>query len=203
MTSRIDSHSRIYVLVLAAVTVIAGGLAYFTDSASLGLAAAVLGLYVLHLHSIQVMQRQWRTLQGLERIVGEIGGSEADGGGDTAAPAGPGVGAGGGGGDRAGVEGESGEEAGTVHREFGLGTVAVVKGAMSPAEVSEVMAEQRRHPERTFGDHAIELGHVTERELEELVQVKHRGRYPAEEVRRARGRIRAYRRSLDPGAPAD
>lgn len=195
MTSRIDSHSRIYVLVLAAVTVIAGGLAYFTDSASLGLAAAVLGLYVLHLHSIQVMQRQWRTLQGLERIVGEIGAAEADTGGEAPAPGGPG--------EAAGAEGEAGEEAGTVRRDFGLGTVAIVKGAMSPAEVSEVMAEQRRRPERTFGDHAIELGHLTERELEELVQVKHRGRYPAEEVRRARGRLRAYRRSLDPGAPAD
>lgn len=160
MTSRIDTHSRVYVLLLGGVTVIAGGLAYFTDSASLGLAAAVLGLYVLHLHSIQVMQHQWRTLQGLERLVGEIGTSESDVGEKAPAPA--------------GAEGEAGGEAGTVHRDFGLETVAIVKGAMSPADVSEVMAEQRRRPDRTFGDHAIELGHLTERELEELVQVKHR-----------------------------
>lgn len=197
MTSRVDSHSRIYIYLLGVVTLGAGGLAYFSGSASLGLAAAVLGLYVLHLHSIRVMARQWRSLQGLERLVGEIGTGDPDA--DAVAPAGR---TGGARAEGAGEDGSGdGDDAGLVRRDFGLGTVAIVKGAMSPRDVSEVMAEQRRESGRTFGDLAVALGHLTGSELEELVQAKHRGRYRAGEVRDARRRIEAYRSSLDPEAP--
>ncbi len=185
MSSSLGSHSRIYVFLLAAVALVAGGLAVFSDNTSLGLAAAILGLYVLHLYSMRVMQRQWRAMQGLERLVGELGAGgpdEGEGPDDR--------------GGREGSDGDEGEE--TVRRDFGLGTVAIIKGMMSPRDVSEVMSQRRRRPGLTFGDHAVELGHLTETELEDLVQVKHRGVYTPGEIREARQRIREYRSSLDP-----
>lgn len=193
MISGIGSHSRVYVFLLGAVAAAAAGLAWYFENTSLGLAAAILGLYVLHLYSMQVMQRQWRALQGLERLVGELeleepsGGAEgASGDGGSATSAGAGN-----------PSSTDGEEQ-SVHRDFGLGTVAIIKGMMSPRDVSEVMAEKRRRPGLTFGDHAVELGHLTETELENLVQVKHRGVYTAGEIRQARRRTREYRSSLDP-----
>lgn len=200
MSSGIEAHSRLYIVLLGTVALVAGGLAFFSDSASLGLAAAVVGLYVLHLYSIQVMQQQWKTLQGLERLVGEIGISEpaaergppdrSPGGGEGSPTA-----------ERSGAADDGADD--TVQREFGLGTVAIVKGAMSPEEVARVMAEERRDPGRTFGDHAVRLGHLTETRLEDLLQVQRRGRYSTGAIREARRRIRAYRRSVDPGAPGD
>lgn len=194
MISGIGSHSRVYVFLLGVVAVAAAGLAWFFENTSLGLAAAILGLYVLHLYSMQVMQRQWRALQGLERLVGELG-LEEEPAGEQEGEIGGGTGAS----DReAGAAASTAGEERTVHRDFGLGTVAIIKGMMSPRDVSEVMAEHRRRPGLTFGDHAVELGHLTETELEDLVQVKHRGVYEPGEIRQARRRIREYRSSLDP-----
>lgn len=198
MQSNLAAHSRIYVFVLAAVALVSGGLAAFTENPSLGFAAAILGLYVLHLYSMQVMQRQWRTLQGLERLVGELGLSdlvdEADGG--EAGGLGPGTEQTDGGGRPPGGGDEDDEE--MVRKEFGLGTVAIVKGAMTPRAVSEVMARKRSEPGLTFGDHAVELGYLTETELEDLVQTRHEALYTRDEIHRARRRIQEYRSSLDP-----
>ena len=201
MPSTLGSHSRVYVFVLGGAALAAGGIAVFSDNTSLGLAAAVLGLYVLHLYSMQVMRRQWRALQGLERLVGELGQGEAPGEEAPADEPPPGER------PEGADEEEEGEDEGdggadTVRRDFGLGTVAIVKGMMSPRDVSEVMSRQRERerPGLTFGDHAVELGHLTETQLEDLVQVKHRGVYTPEEIRAARERIRSYRDSLDPEA---
>lgn len=189
MPSSLQSHSRIYVFVLGGAALAAGGLAVFFDNTSLGLAAAVLGLYVLHLYSMQEMQRQWRALQGLERLVGELGHgemSEEDLSLERRRT----------GSDR--EEGGGDESGRTVRRDFGLGTVAIIKGLMSPRDVSEVMSQQRNRPGLTFGDHAVELGHLTETQLEDLVQVKHEGVYTPEEIREAREKIQSYRNSVDP-----
>lgn len=189
MPSSLQSHSRVYVFVLGGAALAAGGLAVFFDNTSLGLAAAVLGLYVLHLYSMQEMQRQWRALQGLERLVGELGHgemSEEDLSLERRRT----------GSDR--EEGGGDESGRTVRRDFGLGTVAIIKGLMSPRDVSEVLAQLRNRPGLTFGDHAVELGHLTETQLEDLVQVKHEGVYTPEEIREAREKIQSYRNSVDP-----
>lgn len=179
-----DPYSRVYIVLLSVVALSAGGLAIFSDSSQLGLSAAILGLYVLHLYSMQLMQRQWQTMEGLERVVGELGaGDPSD--------------------EEREIDDEEIENTGgqTVRRDFKLGTVAVIKGVMSPGIVSEVMSEHRRRPGLTFGDHAVELGHLTETELEELMQVKHRGVYTPGEIRRARRRIEEYRSSVRPDMP--
>lgn len=193
MPSSLGSHSRVFVFILAGAALAAGGLAVFFDNTSLGLAAAVLGLYVLHLYSMQEMQRQWRALQGLERLVGELGLGEISEEDLEPRPRRAEEG-------RAEADEEHGEDGRTVRRDFGLGTVAIIKGMMSPRDVSEVMSQQRDRPELTFGDHAVELGHLTETQLEDLVQVKHRGVYTPEEIREAREKIQSYRNSLDPEA---
>lgn len=190
MPSSLGSHSRVFVFILAGAALAAGGLAIFFDNTSLGLAAAVLGLYVLHLYSMQEMQRQWRALQGLERLVGELGlGEMSEEGGPKPERS-----------RRGGGRDEGDEEERTVRRDFALGTVAIIKGMMSPRDVSDVMSQQRDRPGLTFGDHAVELGHLTETQLEDLMQVKHRGVYTPEEIRVAREKIQSYRNSLDPEA---
>ncbi len=189
MPSSLGSHSRVYVFVLGGAALAAGGLAVFFDNTSLGLAAAVLGLYVLHLYSMQEMQRQWRALQGLERLVGELGHGEMSE--EDLSPERRRTGS-----DR--EEGGGDESGRSVRRDFGLGTVAIIKGMMSPGDVSEVMSQQRNRPGLTFGDHAVELGHLTETQLEDLVQVKHEGVYTPEEIREAREKIQSYRNSVDP-----
>lgn len=189
MPSSLGSHSRVYVFVLGGAALAAGGLAVFFDNTSLGLAAAVLGLYVLHLYSMQEMQRQWRALQGLERLVGELGHGEMSEEALSLERRRTGS-------DR--EEGGGDESGRTVRRDFGLGTVAIIKGLMSPRDVSEVLAQLRNRPGLTFGDHAVELGHLTETQLEDLVQVKHEGVYTPEEIREAREKIQSYRNSVDP-----
>lgn len=189
MPSSLGSHSRVYIFVLGGAALAAGGFAVFLDNTSLGLAAAVLGLYVLHLYSMQEMQRQWRALQGLERLVGELGHGEMSEE-DLSLER-----------RQSGSDREDGgrDESGrTVQRDFGLGTVAIIKGLMSPRDVSDVLSQQRNRPGLTFGDHAVELGHLTETQLEDLVQVKHQGVYTPEEIREAREKIQSYRNSVDP-----
>lgn len=197
MPSRLSAHSRIYVFVLGGVALVAGGLAVFTDNTSLGFASAILGLYVLHLYSMQVMQQQWRALQGLERLVGELGLADlADGDEEGALEQ---LGAGEASPTAAGDGGREAEESeAKVRKDFALGTVAIVKGVMTPAEVAQVMARQRSEPGLTFGDHAVEMGYLSETQLEDLTQTRHEGLYGQDEIRRARRRIQDYRTSVDP-----
>ena len=68
--------SRSYVAIVVAVAVVVTGLALFGQSSTLALAAAVLGLYVLHLFSnwqlASEQRRQWQNLREVEGLLGDL-----------------------------------------------------------------------------------------------------------------------------------
>ena len=68
--------SRSYLMIVVGVAVVVGGLAIFGQSSTLALAAAILGLYVLHLFSnwqlASNQRQQWQTLREVERMLGAL-----------------------------------------------------------------------------------------------------------------------------------
>lgn len=230
-------QSRQYLTVFVIVTVAAVTLALLADNANLALAAAVLGLYVLHLLSVRFIvrgqQEQWEALRELEGVLGELGRAEEVGPGDGLAavevpaagpapgargssPAGDGAeqphpraatttqetdasGSRGNGGGARGADAGTGQDDGEipVPRHFALGTVAVIKEALAPNEVAQVLLEQRRRPRRRFGELAVELGLLEEGELEALLLTQQEGVYTKAEIRGARQRLQAYRDSRE------
>lgn len=68
--------SRSYLLIVIAVAVGVSGLAVFGQSSTLALAAAILGLYVLHLFSnwqlASNQRQQWQTLREVERMLSAL-----------------------------------------------------------------------------------------------------------------------------------
>lgn len=73
--------SRNYLLIVIAVAAGVGGLAVFGQSSTLALAAAILGLYVLHLFSnwqlASNQRQQWQTLREVERMLVALDGEGA------------------------------------------------------------------------------------------------------------------------------
>lgn len=80
-----------------------------------------------------------------------------------------------------------------IPRHFALGTVAIIRNALTPAEVAQVLVEQRKRPREKFGELAVELGLLSEPELRELLLAQQQGLFTDEEIREARGRIKAFR----------
>lgn len=80
-----------------------------------------------------------------------------------------------------------------IPRHFALGTVAIIKNVLTPAEVAQVLVEQRKRPRERFGEIAVELGLLTGSELEGLLLAQQQGLFTDEEIREARGRIKAFR----------
>lgn len=72
--------SRSYLTIVIAVALVVGGLAVFGQSSTLALAAAILGLYVLHLFSnwqlASNQRQQWQTLREVERMLGALDGEQ-------------------------------------------------------------------------------------------------------------------------------
>ncbi len=68
--------SRSYLTIVIGVAVAVGGLAIFGRNSTLALAAAILGLYVLHLYSNYQLasdqRQQWQTLREVERMLGAL-----------------------------------------------------------------------------------------------------------------------------------
>ncbi len=251
--------SRSYLMIVVAVAVVVGGLAVFGQSSTLALAAAILGLYVLHLFSnwqlASNQRQQWQTLRDVERMLGDLNaaaaspatetGDEPDPASETtgagwrltavgeapldsdvggkeepdAAGAGgvsaetPGAGGADEGASEAAAPGETAgvEEAGReekkegdagdgddgtvlVPRQYKLGTVAVVERALTPGEVAQVLGVQDRHPDRKFGDIAVDLGLLGESQLEELLETQREGLYRPEAISRARRDLQEFRR---------
>ncbi len=79
-----------------------------------------------------------------------------------------------------------------VPRRFALGTVAIIRKLLEPADVERILLEQRRYPRLRFGDVAIQLGLLTEEELQELLIAQERGVFADEEISDARRRLAAY-----------
>lgn len=249
--------SRSYLMIVIAVALVVGGLAVFGHSTTLALAAAILGLYVLHLFSnwqlASNQRQQWHTLREVERMLGALDSetarpadagaspgaasttSNADGqlkavgdgpddsdvsGERPEATAGsdvstetpgagvsaetPGEPADVGAGDRAAPPDEHAatEEAGEedeedtvlVPRQYKLGTVAVVERSLTPGEVARVLAVQDRHPDRQFGDIAVDLDLLTDSQLEKLLETQREGLYRPEAISRARRDLKKFRR---------
>ena len=80
-----------------------------------------------------------------------------------------------------------------IPRHFALGTVAIIRGALSPAEVAKVLLEQRRQPRKQFGEVAVEMGVLDETVLRELLVAQGEGLFTDEEIRDARQKLREYR----------
>ena len=82
-----------------------------------------------------------------------------------------------------------------VPRHFALGTVALVRDLLSPAEVARVLLEQRRQPGKKFGVLAVEMGLLDESQREELLLAQQEGLFTDAEMRHARQRLREFRES--------
>lgn len=82
-----------------------------------------------------------------------------------------------------------------VPRHFALGTVALVRNLLSPAEVARILLEQRMQPGKKFGALAVELGLLSESQREELLLAQQEGLFTDVEMREARQRLRAFRES--------
>lgn len=80
-----------------------------------------------------------------------------------------------------------------VPRHFALGTVALVRDLLTPAEVARVLLEQRRQPGKKFGELAVALGMLSESQREELLLAQQEGLFTDAEMREARRRLREFR----------
>lgn len=80
-----------------------------------------------------------------------------------------------------------------VPRHFALGTVALVRDLLTPAEVARVLLEQRRQPGKKFGELAVEMGMLSESQREELLLAQQEGLFTDAEMREARRRLREFR----------
>lgn len=173
-------HSQQYLGAFVLVTGVAVGLAVIAGDRDMAFAAAILGLYVLHLISVRTLvqgqRQQWEAVRELESLVGELDRAE------RAAPGTPAP-------EGAAREGEP------VRRHFALGTVAIIRDVMEPAEISRILIEQRKRPERGFGELAVEMGLLSENELESLLRAQQEGQFTQEEIRTARQRLEDYHAS--------
>jgi hypothetical protein len=78
-------------------------------------------------------------------------------------------------------------------RHFALGTVAVIRKLLEPEDVERILAEQRRYPRLRFGDIAVQLGLLTEPQLQEVLLAQQQGVFTDAEIRDARNRMRSFR----------
>lgn len=77
-------------------------------------------------------------------------------------------------------------------RRFALGTVAILRNLLQPADVERILLEQRRYPRLRFGDIAVQLGCLSEAELQELLAAQEEGVFTDEEILDTRARLEAY-----------
>ncbi len=88
---------------------------------------------------------------------------------------------------------ESGEI--PIPRHFALGTVALIRRLLTPAEVARILMEQRQQPDRRFASLAVEMGLLTDSQREELLLAQQEGLFTEQEMREARERLREFRES--------
>jgi hypothetical protein len=81
-----------------------------------------------------------------------------------------------------------------IPRKFALGTVAIIRRVLDPAEVARVLEEQRVFPKKRFGEIAVDLGLMSDQQLDELLDAQRDGLFTEEEIQSARARLEAFRR---------
>lgn len=79
-----------------------------------------------------------------------------------------------------------------VSRRFGLGAVALVEGAMGPAEVLRAMVASQGPGAPSFARYALEKGYLSEARLRTLLETRKEGRFLADQVRLARRKVREH-----------
>ena len=87
-----------------------------------------------------------------------------------------------------------------IPRKFALGTVAIIRRALDPAQVARVLEEQRKFPKKRFGEIAVELVYITETQLDDLLEAQKAGLFTDEEIQGARQSLEAFRRNASSAA---
>ena len=80
-------------------------------------------------------------------------------------------------------------------RHFALGTVALIRNMLTPAQVARILVEQRQQPDKKFASLAVELGMLTDQQREELLLAQQEGLFSDAEMREARERLRDFRKT--------
>lgn len=211
-----QEYSSQFLGAVALLTILVALLAWYGQNRGLALAAAVLGIYALHLASLRFiltgqaenkarLETQWKLLQLLvdpnaldtgsgfgtrpggaatgaeSRIVTSRGRNTASDGTDAtasngAAPTRP-------------------EYRIPTPRHFALGTVALIRNMLTPAQVARILVEQRQQPDKKFATLAVDLGMLTDTQREELLLAQQEGLFSDAEMREARERLREFRKT--------
>jgi hypothetical protein len=87
-----------------------------------------------------------------------------------------------------------------IPRKFALGTVAIMRRALDPAQVARVLGEQRKFPKKRFGEIAVELDYITEAQLDDLLEAQKAGLFTEEEIQGARQSLETFRRKVSAAA---
>jgi len=210
-------YSSHFLGAVALLTILVALLAWYGQNRSLALAAAVLGLYALHLASLRFiltgqaqnkarLETQWKLLQLLvdpnaldtgPGFRGRPGGPAAPGESRLLAPrprdeaAGEIV-------DAPRSNGSTPAEPEyriPTPRHFALGTVALIRNMLTPAQVARILVEQRQQPDKKFATLAVDLGMLTDTQREELLLAQQEGLFSDAEMREARERLREFRKT--------
>jgi hypothetical protein len=178
-------------------TLVMMAMAWFIQNRSLAASAAVLGLYTLHLISVRFitegqaedrarMESQWSLLKLMvdpNAVVSSAPIRMSASSGDLAVPA-----------TALSDKGNPSQNIPTA-RHFALGTVALIRDLLTPAEVAQILVEQRNQPDERFAAIAMDLGMLSEQQREELLLAQQEGLFTDEEMRDARERLREFRQT--------
>lgn len=221
-------YSSHFLGAVAILTLLVALLAWYGHNRTLALAAAVLGIYALHLISLRFilagqaenkarLETQWKLLQLLvdpnaldpgTGIPHQAGVSQIAAGAESRVVTSS-LRNGSFGKHDAETEAASGQETsetdgatpdGTEYRiptprHFALGTVALIRNMLTPAQVARVLVEQRQQPDKKFASLAVELGMLTDMQREELLLAQQEGLFSDAEMREARERLRDFRKT--------
>jgi hypothetical protein len=190
-------YSIPFIGTVGVATLVMTALAWFIQNRSLAASAAVLGLYTLHLISVRFitegqaddrarMESQWSLLKLMvdpNAVVSSAPIRRSASSGDLAVPA-----------TAVSGNGNPSQNIPTA-RHFALGTVALIRDLLTPAEVAQILVEQRNQPDERFAAIAIDLGMLSEQQREELLLAQQEGLFTDEEMRDARERLREFRQT--------
>lgn len=211
-------YSSHFLGAVALLTILVALLAWYGQNRALALAAAVLGIYALHLASLRFiltgqaqnkarLETQWKLLQllvdpnaldGDSGFRGRPGSATAPGAESRAAASRLRDAAIGDGADAPKSNGAAPAEPEyriPTPRHFALGTVALIRNMLTPAQVARILVEQRQQPDKKFATLAVDLGMLTDTQREELLLAQQEGLFSDAEMREARERLREFRKT--------
>lgn len=203
---------------VAILTIFVALLAWYGQNRALALAAAVLGIYALHLISLRFilagqaenkarLETQWKLLQLLVDPNALDAGTGFRGGRQPGTLPGPesrvvvsplrnrGAEPADGGSGTNGSAPRGADYRIPTPRHFALGTVALIRNMLSPAQVARILVEQRQQPDKKFASLAVDLGMLTDAQREELLLAQQEGLFSDAEMREARERLREFRKT--------